>query len=980
MYSLWDRIKSGIYEVVKSRIFVVIIVFCIMSAVLLQRLFYLQIVKGQDYFDDYKLQIQKTKEVQGTRGKIYDRNGVLLAYNELAYAVTIEDNGDYDSIKQKNKELNKVISTVIGMVESNGDTVINDFGIILDNNNEYSYIAENDTQRLRFIADVFGKKTIDELSDKQKSISAAGLVDYLCTDELNGYGINQKKMEKSEVLKLVNVRYAMSLNGFQKYIATTIAEDVSDETVADVMENLDTLQGINIEEESLRRYADSKCFSNIIGYTGQISQEEYDALSKEEQEEYSLIDTIGKSGLEQTLDSSLQGKKGEVKLYVNSVGKVIEMVKGKDPKAGNDVYLSIDANLQKAAYHILEQELAGILLAKIQNTLDFNRNQVDDGSDVIIPIGDVYNAFISNDILDMNHFGAEDAKPTEQEVNSIFTARKEEVKNQLSDILNDPNAGVYKDMPKEIQAYLTYIVSDVLTDTTGVIMPDAIDTNDATYKAWKDEESINIYTYLNYAISKNWIDTSLLKDYVSSKGKYSDSNELYQGIVSYIMDYIDSDNSFNKLVYRYMIKSGAITGRQICLMLYEQGILTYDEAQYNGLNSGSIGAYDFLRGKIETLEITPGQLALEPCTGSLVMTDTTSGEVLACVSYPGYDNNRLANTMDSNYYSKLVTDQARPFYNNATQEKTAPGSTYKPMVAVAGLTEGVIDNNTYLPCHGIYKKVSPNPKCWIYPMAHGNLNVEGAIENSCNSFFYEVGYRMSLKDNGLSQIGSDNAEGGATNAYYSSDLGTDTLKKYAMEFGLGETSGLEIPESEPQISDKSSVPSAIGQGTNNYTTSQLARYITAVANKGTVYKLSLIDKITSVDGKTVKDYEPSVLNTMTDVAPSTWNAVHNGMRNVVSVAHSNLFTKLNASDVKLFGKTGTAQQSETHPDHALFVGFAPSDSPQVAFAIRIANGYSSTYAAEVGNDIMEYYYQITPEEEILTGTAADISAGATVGD
>ena len=95
---------------------------------------------------------------------------------------------------------------------------------------------------------------------------------------------------------------------------------------------------------------------------------------------------------------------------------------------------------------------------------------------------------------------------------------------------------------------------------------------------------------------------------------------------------------------------------------------------------------------------------------------------------------------------------------------------------------------------------------------------------------------------------------------------------------------------------------------------------------------------------------------------------------------SNLFTKLNASDVKLFGKTGTAQQSETHPDHALFVGFAPSDSPQVAFAIRIANGYSSTYAAEVGNDIMEYYYQITPEEEILTGTAADISAGATVGD
>ena len=131
MYSLWERIKSGIAEFVQSRIFVLIIVFCITSAILVQRIFYLQIVKGQEYLDDYKLQIQKTKEIQGTRGNIYDRNGNLLAYNELAYSVTIEDNGSYDSIAQQNKVLNKTISSVIKMVESNGDTVINNFGIIL---------------------------------------------------------------------------------------------------------------------------------------------------------------------------------------------------------------------------------------------------------------------------------------------------------------------------------------------------------------------------------------------------------------------------------------------------------------------------------------------------------------------------------------------------------------------------------------------------------------------------------------------------------------------------------------------------------------------------------------------------------------------------------------------------------------------------------------------------------------------------------
>lgn len=973
MYSVWERVKSGVSRFVQSRGFVAIIVFCVLSAILLQRVFYLQIVKGQEYLDDYKLQIQKTKEVQGTRGNIYDRNGKLLAYNELAYSVTIEDNGDYDSLKQKNKELNKVVSSVIQMVEANGDTVINNFGIILDNNNNYIYVAENDTQRLRFIADVFGKQSIDQLSKKQKHISAEGLVRYLCTDEVYGYGINQKKLSKEEVLKLVNVRYAISLNSYQKYISTTIAEDVSDETVADIMENLDTLQGVNVEEKSLRRYNDSYCFANMIGYTGQISQEEYDALSKEDQKKYDKNDTVGKSGLEKVMDHDLQGEKGELKLYVNNVGKVIETVKGKDPEAGNDLHLTIDADLQKAAYHILEQELAGILLAKIQNTLNYDRTQVEDGSDVIIPIGDVYHTFIGNDILDMNHFAEEDAGATEQEVSGIFTARKEAVKTELTQIFQDPNAAAYRDLSKEMQAYLTYLVTDVLTTGSKVILSDNIDTNDATYKSWKEEESINVYTYLSYAISKNWIDTSLLKSYVSSDGDYSDSNELYQGIVSFLMDYIDSDSGFDKLVYKYLIKAGAVTGRQICMMLYEQNILEYDEAQYEGLNRGTIVPYDFIRGKIETLEITPGQLALEPCTGSMVATDPNTGEVLVCVSYPGYDNNRLANTMDSIYYNKLVTDKARPFYNNATQEKTAPGSTYKPLVAAAALTEGVVNTGTYLPCHGIYKKVDPNPKCWIYPLAHGSLNIEGAIENSCNCFFYEAGYRMSLKDNGLTSITSDNEEGKETRTYYSSEQGLDTLKKYATMFGLGETSGLEIPESEPQISDDSSVPSAIGQGTNNYTTSQLARYITTVANKGNLFKLSLIDKVTTIDGEMVKDYTPEQENTLTDISSSTWTAVHNGMKKVISSAHPDMFAKLMASDVSLAGKTGTAQQSTTHPDHGLFVGFAPSESPEIAFAIRIANGYSSNYAAEVGRYVMDYYYGVTPTEEILTGHAAKIT-------
>ena len=324
MYSIWERIKSGIYELFQRRAVVTIIVFCIMFSILVGRLFQLQIVNGQSYLDDYILQIQKTRTIQGTRGNIYDRNGKLLAYNELAYSVTIEDNGVYDTTAEKNKALNEEITRIIEIVEGHGDSVISDFSIVLDANNEYQFSMTDETQRLRFVADVFGESYIDSLDEEQKNMSAAQIIDYLCTDKTYGYGIDQDELERSQVLKMVNIRYAIGLNSFQKYIPTTVAEDVSDETVAEIMEHMDELQGVDIAEESLRRYTDSKYFANLIGYTGQISQEEYNALSKDEQEQYDLTDTVGKSGLEQVLDNTLQGDKGEVKLYVNSVGRVID--------------------------------------------------------------------------------------------------------------------------------------------------------------------------------------------------------------------------------------------------------------------------------------------------------------------------------------------------------------------------------------------------------------------------------------------------------------------------------------------------------------------------------------------------------------------------------------------------------------------------------------------------------------------------------
>ena len=150
----------------------------------------------------------------------------------------------------------------------------------------------------------------------------------------------------------------MSENSYQKYIATTIATDVSDETVAYVSENATSLQGMAISEDTVRKYVDSEYFSHIIGYTGKISEDEYNSLSASS-DNYTKTDVVGKSGIEQVMDLQLQGTKGYETVYVDNLGKVVETTDTTNPSAGNDVYLSIDKNLQEAVYDLLEQEIGG---------------------------------------------------------------------------------------------------------------------------------------------------------------------------------------------------------------------------------------------------------------------------------------------------------------------------------------------------------------------------------------------------------------------------------------------------------------------------------------------------------------------------------------------------------------------------------------------------------------------------------------------
>lgn len=943
---MFRQIKDSIINFITSRLFIMMILFLSLSGILIYRIFDLQIVNGQEYLDKFQLRINKNIVIPSTRGNIYDRNGNLLAYNELAYSVTIED--VYESSKTKNQELNQTIRSLIQMIEGNGDKLVNDFNIVLGNDGNYQFTPLSDAQLLRFRADIYGISNVSDSKFKysQKTATANEIVEYLATKYAIGEYTDPEDRKsfvpgqgysKEELLKIITIRYALSLNNFQKYIVTTVANDVSDQTVAQIMENSDLLEGVSIAQTTIRKYVDSLYFSHILGYTGKISEEEYAQLS-DENEGYTRNSVIGKAGIEQVMEQTLRGKDGIRNIFIDNLGKVIKVNSQTNPVAGNNIYLTIDKDLQKAVYSLLEQKIAGILIDKIENIKEFVQPENASASNIKIPIDDVYYALISNSVIDIRHFEQKDAKETEKQVYESFLLKRQQVIGQLKETLTSAPE-VYENMEKEYQVYASYIVT-MLSDN-GIILTGEIDQDDEVYNAWKAEK-ISLKEYLSQIIAKNWINIARL----DPQSRYLDSDEIYSRLIEYIEEQLKEDNRFSKDLYKYMIRDNQISGKQICLLLYEQKIIDDTDQVKEALQSGQISPYHFMIERIKKLDITPAQLALDPCSGSIVVTDTKSGDVLALVTYPSYDNNRLANSIDAEYYAKLNSDLSRPLWDYATQQRSAPGSTFKMISAVASLEEGIVSRGEIVTCKGVWDVGFTTAKCWISPSSHGPLTIDGAIEHSCNSFFYEMGYRMAK-----------------VSGNYNNETGLATLAKYADMFGLSDKSGIEIVEEEPKVSDSDAVRSAIGQGTHNYTTVGLSRYITTVANRGTCFDLTLLDKVTDSNDRLIEDFSANVRNHV-DIAGSTWDTVQSGMRKVVE--SKKYFEDM---DLAFAGKTGTAQERTTRANHALFVCYAPYDNPEISVATRIAFGYASDYAAQVTGDVLKYYFNLEDENELLNGTA-----------
>ncbi|WP_343087366.1 penicillin-binding transpeptidase domain-containing protein [Roseburia faecis] len=922
-------IKDFLKKFFSSRLFVLAAVFIVFFGIILARIFTLQVVNGKSYQENFSLKIQMKQPINAARGNIYDKKGKLLAYNELAYSISINDSTTYSSTKEKNKAVNAELAEILTVLKNNGETLNNDFKIDRKKDGTYSFNVSGSSLN-RFRADVFGKSSADDLEyDKDTGIDEANATAEQIMEYLMGkdnFGISSK-YDGDLAYRIVVVRYAMLGNRFARYKEVKIAADVSDKTVAYVNEHMDTLSGISVNEDMIRKYNYSEYFSSIIGYTGPISESEYTALHKKNKD-YTQNDTVGKAGMEQYYETYLRGKNGERKFYIDNVGRISEIISSTDSVAGDDLYLSIDADLQMATYLALQNEIAAIVYSNIKS-----------GE---IPINDVYTALIGNSVINTEHFSKSKASDTEKSVLSVFKSRQKTTLGKIKqELTSSPEA--LNTMSDEVLDEFTYIISMLKDDQ--VLLKNEIDTSDSVYQKWKDQK-ISPKEYLNYCITQHWIDISQL----NVDEKYADSTEVYDALCKYILKNIKTDTEFSKIIYQYMITRGEISPRQLCLILFDQGVLDYDDATVNKLKNGSLSPRDFLMKKIYNIEITPAQLALEPCTGSCVVTDEKTGEIRAMVSYPGYNSNKLANGVDSEYFASLQHDKSSPLLNYATQQKTAPGSTFKLVSATAGLAENVITTSDQIRCTGIYNDISNKPKCWIYPGSHGLDNVSEAIRDSCNVFFYTVGNRLAQKKTGS----------------YNDANGIDLIQKYAHIYGLDQKTGLEISESKSSVATKYPVMAAIGQSDNNYTTVALSRYVTAVAS-GKKYNYQLMDRIVDASGKTVKKYKADYEDISDTLTDSQWDALHSGMRQVVST-----MDRFQGFDIPVAGKTGTAQQTG-HADHGLFIGYAPYDDPEITIAVRIANGYSSHNAATAARNVISYYYKETSMKDIKEMKAAGVN-------
>ncbi|WP_321417338.1 penicillin-binding protein 2 [uncultured Desulfobacter sp.] len=356
--------------------------------------------------------------------------------------------------------------------------------------------------------------------------------------------------------------------------------------------------------------------------------------------------------------------------------------------------------------------------------------------------------------------------------------------------------------------------------------------------------------------------------------------------------------------------------------------------------------------------------------GAVVALDPSNGDVLVMASSPSFDQNDFIGGISNKKWQLLRDDPGRPMNNKAIQAEYPPASTYKTITALAGLEEKVIDRNSTFFCPGFYKFGNRRYHCWN-KYGHGNLNVVDAIAQSCDVFFYQTGEK----------------------------LGVDALARYAYGSGLGRLTGIRLAHERPGLIPTSAwkkkrfkepwqagetLSISIGQGFNLVTPLQMAVFISAVGNNGTLYRPRLVKSVQDAKGQMIREIEPEI----TGGLPASKKNLAIVREGLLKVVHGNRGTarRIRLPGIQIAGKTGTAQVfsrkagekfnneklRRTLQDHAWFVCYAPAQDPKIAIAVIIEHGeHGSSAAAPVAKELIHAYLG---DPEVPTALVTDDQA------
>jgi len=416
------------------------------------------------------------------------------------------------------------------------------------------------------------------------------------------------------------------------------------------------------------------------------------------------------------------------------------------------------------------------------------------------------------------------------------------------------------------------------------------------------------------------------------------------------------------------IETARITPAMLFTAMVDMGILS----DYNNFSArvmaGRGTPHSFIVEKLRMGELTPQMLNIDPATGSVIVVDIPTGAVLAAVSYPSYDNNRLANRIDAEYFYRInVDDPTIPMYNRPFREARAPGSTFKMITAAAGLEMGVITPSSTIRDGVAFTRAGrPYAHC-MSRIGHGSINVVQAISTSCNYFFFETAFRLG--SNPHQRI--------------------DTLNAFMEFFGLNQRTGVEVgeladtfnrerttnimaspslkeflhlrrdefaPRSQWDWFDGDTIRTAIGQSYNNYSSAMMARYIAQIANNGVRLPLHLVGSVRDYRGDIIQQTIPVPDDTGMEISENTWAVIQQGM--LQATERGTAANQFRGFPIRVGGKTGTAEQTGTRLSHTSFGGYAPFDDPQIAVYVTIPFGDTRVMPAastEIARDVIEVF-------------------------